>query len=62
VRQTVTADPALAAQLIAKLDVTLFYSEDESPSVEPPTHKQLAWWEVEAAWAILNGNTLPPLP
>jgi hypothetical protein len=50
----------------ADLDDEMFdedADEADRPAPHPgPTRKEAEWWELEAAWAILNGQPLPPLP
>lgn len=73
--QTLDADLTTAADLIVKLDVSLLQGidiadevfDEDKPLVpaanlqSEPTRKQAAWWQVEAAWAIINGAKLPSL-
>lgn len=68
--QTLTADPETAAGAIVALDVSLFlavdmdetFDEDTADLPTEPTRSQQEWWQVEAAWAILNDRPVPPLP
>jgi hypothetical protein len=73
--QTLDADLTTVSRLIVQLDVSLLQGIDiadeifdeekpSKPSVNlqsEPTRKQAEWWQVEAAWAIINDVKLPSL-
>jgi hypothetical protein len=74
--ETVAGDLHKAAAAIAALELSYLESADlddemfdedaeevDRPAPHPgPTRKQAEWWELEAVWAILSGQPLPPLP
>lgn len=74
--QTVAGDLSKAAASIAALELSYLESADlddemfdedaeevDRPAPHPgPTRKQAEWWALEAVWAILNEQPLPPLP
>lgn len=74
--ETVAGDLNKAATAIAALELSYLESADlddemfdedaeevDVPAPHPgPTRKQAEWWALEAVWAILNEQPLPPLP